>query len=225
MRGSATSRTTTLRAPRRGFTLVEVTISMFLTSVLLVAALVALGAVARSRHRTKDLQLGPTLARDLLAEIVQAHYREPGGTDVFGREGGESTLDRTSWDDVDDYHDLLEDVPRARDGTELSSFAGWTRGAVITKLDPVTLAELSSASPDTGVRLITVRTVSPTGHLTQLRAVRADLESLEQPPTLDSTYVSHVSVELQLDPAPSTRVRSSVNVLNHRPPLPETTSP
>ncbi len=207
------------QSARSAFTIVEATISIVVVAVALLAALTTLGAVTTTRQMQLNRLQGQALAEDLLTEILQCYYFEPdhaaADTPVFGLDAGESALSRGAWDDMDDYADWTSTPPRRRDDQELAQYAGWTRSAAVTPVDPQTLAPIVGES---GVRLIEVTVTSPTGRSTTLKALRCDYSALEQAPTLDSSYVSWVGLEIQLDPEEKALVTGGINVLNHRPP-------
>ena len=62
---------------RRGLTLVEVTISIVIVSVMLVAALTAAGSSNSRRYRTDLATNALILAEDLMAEITALPYSDP----------------------------------------------------------------------------------------------------------------------------------------------------
>src|SRR4051812_43601097 len=90
------------RRPRRrgGLSLVEVMLAVVIMSTMLVAAFSAVGASAKGRLAQQESSFGLSLARQLMAEIMQTRYQDlisPG----FGIETGETS--RSKYDDVDDY--------------------------------------------------------------------------------------------------------------------------
>ncbi len=201
---------------RRGSTLIEALISMSIVAVVVVGALETLGAVQRFDTRLVSGSVGHQLAQDLVGEIVQAAYRDPDGGG-FGRETGEIPGDRTTFDDVDDFDGWSANPPVDPFGAALDAFTGWTRAVEVRNVDAATLADVASTL-DTGVRRITVTVTGPTGAAVTFSALRCDIEGLRPPPTVDRAYVHHVGVELRLDALEASRIRTGVNVLNHRPP-------
>jgi hypothetical protein len=121
---------------------------------MFVAALNTVGASRLTQYRASQVSRGQLLARLLITEILRQSYQDPDGTPVFGREADESATTRAAWDDVDDYHGLSETPPVARDGTALSSSAGWkwtVRVEWVDATDPVTVKGTES-----GAKRITV---------------------------------------------------------------------
>ena len=198
---------------RPGFTLVEAVISMLIVGLMLVAALGTLGASARARHVQTSSSSGFTLARGLLTEVLQAAYEDPedpGGG--ISQDSGESGGDRGDFDDVDDYDGWTGSPPEHEDGSLLADASGWQRQVTVTYANPVTLAAAGTTS-DTGLKLITVTATGPTGEVTTLQALRSRSGAGEQPPQVDTTYVSWVGVELEIGGAPP--ATASINLLNH----------
>ncbi len=149
-------------ALRRGFSLVESTISVFLVGVLAVAALWTAGAGVRRQANIANQVRGKRLAHDLMQEILQQAYQDPIQTPIFGPEPGETTNPptRSHFNDVDDYVGWTESPPADKSGNVYPGFIGWTRSVNVQWADPVSLQ--STAATNTGLKLITV-TVSFNG--------------------------------------------------------------
>ncbi len=147
---------------RSGFTLIECAISVLLVGLLMVAALRSLGASKRRELATAERLLGQQLAGALLNEILLQAYVEPDTTQtaVFGLEPGDTTGNRSLFDDVDDYLGWTETPPTDRNGTVIPGFTGWTQTVAVNWADPTTLQTTSSSN--TGLKKITV-TVSKSG--------------------------------------------------------------
>jgi len=143
------------RRPRRpGLSLVELSIATMLTGILMVAALQSAGQTMVAQRRTADRSLGHFLAQGLLNEIRGLPYCEPGTVEPsIGRDSGEAVGVRTAFDDIDDYHGLLENPPKARDGTSLANTTGWTRSVTVAWVSAVNFSSSASAS---GAKRITV---------------------------------------------------------------------
>lgn len=148
----ATRRLTGASAP--GFTLIESVISMLIVGLMLVAALNTIGASRVTQSRGVEQTLGPMLAEELMAEILNQSYEETVDTPTFGRESGELSGSRASWDDVDDYTEWSASPPEAKDGTALPAMEGWTRMVEVkwvSSVDP----NLESV-PATGIKRVDV---------------------------------------------------------------------
>jgi hypothetical protein len=139
---------------RRGVSIVEVAVATLLTGVLLVAALQAAGQSLLAQRQTADRSLGHLLAQGLLNEIRALPYCEPGTDEpTLGTDTGENAGARTTLDDVDDYHGLVENPPKARDGTSLGNVSGWTRSVTVAW---VAANDFSTAASASGAKRITV---------------------------------------------------------------------
>lgn len=141
---------------RPGFTLIECAIAVLLVGVLMVAALQSVGASKRREAATVDRLLGQQLASALLNEILLQTYAEPDTTQasVFGPEPGDTTGNRSLFDDVDDYHGWAATPPTDRSGTAIPGFTGWTQSVSVVWANPTTLQQTTSSN--TGLKKITV---------------------------------------------------------------------
>ena len=82
------------------------------------------------------------LAQDLMDEILGKNFDEdmsagePTSPSLLGRDSGEDTSNRTTWDDVDDYLYLSTEnsPPKNVQGTA-TAYAGFTRGASVWYVD------------------------------------------------------------------------------------------
>jgi len=193
-------------------TLVEAVIATLIVSTMLVAALGAMSSFAKAGAIQAARRRGASMARQLMAEILQARYREPVDTPSFGTESPESRTCRAAWDDVDDYDGWSESPPQAKDGTVLGFAPGWRRDV---KVEYVTAADPTArAGSDQGLKRITVTVTDPGGRKTVLQALRAAGSIYDQQPPTQTTYISAVGVEIQIGPSPDSRVAGGVNLLN-----------
>jgi hypothetical protein len=138
-------------------TLMEVTISTLIVGVMAVASLNALGAATRSSVDAGKRGIATTLAADLMSEILQAAYLEPGSGEVFGPETDEAAEDnRSLFDDVDDYHQWQASPPQDKEGNVLADRTGWSRSVTVEHVDLADLGNVLVDSNDQGVKRITV---------------------------------------------------------------------
>lgn len=207
-----TQENTIARRGGRGMTLVEAVVACLIVATMLVAALGAMGSSAKAGTVQANRRMGACLARQLMAEILQARYREPVDTPAFGTESPESRTCRALWDDVDDYNGWIESPPQAKDGTSLGLAAGWRRDvtvAYVTPDDPT-----AKASGDQGLKRITVTVTDPAGKKTIVQALRAAGSIYDLQTDTQTTYLSAVNVEIRIGPLPDSRVVGGVNLLN-----------
>ncbi len=130
---SRNSRKKSRQNRRRGLSLIEVVISTLLVGLVLVGAMKCLGGVIRGRVSTSDSARAELLAQQLLTEIMNDAYIDEGGSPLFGPE--ESTVNRSAFDDVDDYHLWSANPPEDRNGTALPNLTGWQRDVAVEWVD------------------------------------------------------------------------------------------
>ncbi len=146
-----------LRPSRRlpAFTMAETLVSILIVGGVLVAALNAAGASATGQQKMTDRARGALLAADLMSEIMAQEYQDPGPDPKFGAEAGESLLSRLDFDDVDDFHGLIDSPLLERDGKPMPSlYSGWLREVVVELVDPNNLKSILGS--DGGAKRITV---------------------------------------------------------------------
>jgi prepilin-type N-terminal cleavage/methylation domain-containing protein len=202
---------------RRGLTLVEVTISMLVMAVMLVAALSMLGSAAKARLVLANRQLGPVLARQLMMEIVQNHYDHMTQPSNFGPEPGENTGTRSAFDDVDDYDTWTECPPRDKTGNILPNCAGWTRSVQVCYADLVNPMGQPAGS-DLGLKRVIVTVTAPGGKKTVLVALRTRYS--DQPSAVIVQRLTWANIGLQIGDDPGTRRTTATTVLNAVPQQP-----
>jgi MSHA pilin protein MshD len=179
----------------RGFTLIESLISVLIVSGLLVASLGTFGAIARARQMQTDRTLAYGLADQLLGEIMQCYFKEPGGGTTLGPEAGET---RATYDDVDDYNGLSNTPPQLRDGTALTEFAGWTRSVSVTCVRPDAPGTAINAGDSQVLKRIIVTVASPRGVSVTLSGLRSSDGPYEQTPAATTNYLTWTGVSARV---------------------------
>jgi hypothetical protein len=193
---------------RDALSMVETLVSILLVGGLVVVSLDTLGQSARGQQYAADRGRAQHLAADLLSEIMQQYYHEPDYqiaelgaeaevgitmpgsiTVTFGVNVGEVSTDRSTFDDVDDYHNWSESPPKHRDGTTMAGFDDWKRSVIVNYVNPTSLNQ--TVSSDQGAkriiviverngveitRMVGVKTGTPT---TSALVDPGDLETLE----------------------------------------------
>lgn len=192
--------------------LVESTVALLVVSGLLLSALYTLNGSARAAHLNRRTSQGGQLAQQLMSEILGAAYEEPVDTVLFGTEGIEVPTSRTLWDDIDDYKTWTSSPPVDKDGVVIPGSEGWTRTSKVTFADLNTLASLGT-SPDSGLKLITVTALAPTGETTTLQALRAVGGTTEHPAPVDTSLLIQAKVTIQT-PGMTQPVSASTNLVN-----------
>lgn len=144
------------RPQRPGFTLVEVMVSMLITSVMLVAALSTVGGSRLSQVKTSQTSRGQALAESLMVEILRQDYLDRDGAPVFGLETGEAGATRTDFDDIDDYHGWSSNPPTSKDGMSISAMEGWQRNATVAWVDPMDPSQVEGSESNAKRVIVTV---------------------------------------------------------------------
>ncbi|MCK4343309.1 MAG: hypothetical protein KAY37_16465 [Phycisphaerae bacterium] len=154
------------------YTLIEVVISTVVVSVMLVAALHAVGAARLGLRQIGNHSRGVLLAQDLMTEILQQHYADPVyGLGSFGVDGDEATTgDRSLYDDVDDYDGWQVAPPQYKDGTEITWATEYERLVEVAWVLPSNPQQTSGS--ETGVKRITVTVSHDGAEVAELTALR-----------------------------------------------------
>jgi len=138
---------------RRGLTLVEVSVSTLLVSLLIIGSLNAVSMSTRLAQSSMQRAAGTALAEGLLEEVLDQAYVDstnPG----FGPETGETSNDRSLFDDVDDYDAWTESPPVDLAGTVLAP-DDWERSITVNHVDANDPNNAQEDRTDTGVKRIT----------------------------------------------------------------------
>lgn len=142
------------RLSRCGLTLMEVVISTLIVGFMTVAALNGLGAATRSGELAGNRGIAHGLADDLMSEILNTVYSDPGGGGTFGLESGESAP-RTNFDDVDDYHNWNSQPPKTASGATIPNRAAFRQRVTVEKVSPSDPTQVV-AGADQGAKRICV---------------------------------------------------------------------
>ena len=199
---------------RAGFTLVEAILSLIIVATMLAAGLSAYAISAKTRFVLAGRAISSTLADQLLAEVLQARYKEPVDAPAFGQESGESSVSRADWDDVDDYHGWSEDAndPKERkDGSAITDTTGFTRQVSVAYADPSNPA--NNSATDQGLKRITVTVTDARGAVFTVIALRCSNGPADQIPTESTTFVTYVEVGFKGGSADKT-ISSGMNLVN-----------
>ncbi len=157
--------------PRQALSYIEVVVSMAIIATSIAASLRAFGSYAAGRRVFEERAVAIELANQLMAEINQLPFAEAGSTTI-GLDAGELASSRSTFDDIDDYHNWDVSPPRDRANTTLTQFNGY-RSTVSVAFDS------SIPSPPGGTwtagtfKKITVRIYKDSRLLTELVTIRS----------------------------------------------------
>ncbi|SRR5712691_6457767 len=197
---------------RNGLALAESVVALFIVTLMIVAAMRGVGTAGKARLSQKDRAKGVALAEQLMSEIMQRRYTDPGPSPVFGPESGQT---RATYDDVDDYHNLVETPPQDRTGVIVPGTTGWKRATRVEYMDQGLLGTILNT--DTGIKRITITVTSPAGRVTTLVALRTIKSEYERTPALQTTFTTWVGMNLQVGNDAGNRAASGVNLVNQVP--------
>lgn len=109
------------RTSRRGFTLLEATISAAIVSIMIGAGLSAVTQSQKSRRLAEEMSKARAISASLLEEIMALAYSDPqeAGRPI-GLDTNEDVQDRFTFDDVDDFDGLMLTPITDRDATWLT---------------------------------------------------------------------------------------------------------
>jgi PKD repeat protein len=123
--------------------MVEAVLSMLIVSVMLVAALYAIGASRTAENNVVKSSLGLHLAQDLMSEILQLPYQDPVAEGALGRDIGESAISRTRYNDVDDYNGWSARPPQYKDGSVIPQAESYNRSVEVYWVDQFDISQTS----------------------------------------------------------------------------------
>lgn len=171
---------TTGKAARRGFSLVEAVAATLIVAVVMTASLRGLAEAVRHRAMLRDRERALRFAADLIAEALSLSYQDPdpNASTAIGIDPGESASNRTTFDDVDDFHGFAESPLKSRSGAVVPNTAGWSRSAFVFWTDPEQPDEFSSA--DEGVKVVAVYVTTPSGLTVGAAALRSRVDKQSQ---------------------------------------------
>jgi len=160
------------RCAAAGVTLVESAISVVIVGVMFVAVLNMVAGAQTTEYANLHRSRGLVLAEDLMNEILQWPYMEPGATSsAITREAGEGGGNRSRFDDLDDYHGWKASPPQALDGSAIAWATGYERDVTVKWVKRLPDYRSVSGS-ETGRKCITVVVRYHGREVASLRAFR-----------------------------------------------------
>lgn len=170
---------------RDGLSMLEVIVSLIMVTTILLVSLQSAASVMRNRTIAKQGITSQRLAGYFLDEISVLDFVDPDGSRVIGLDTGESSNDRSSYDDVDDYHGLSVTSPSFRDGSAMPGFENWTVTVSVVPADTSGRNVVTSTETEWPIRLVTVSVASPSGIPQSFRTLVSNV------PSSQSKTVSH----------------------------------
>lgn len=161
----------------RGATLVELVISIVIIGVGAVGVLSVIATQGRYSADPMIQQQAVAIAEAYLEEILPKSFAEPGDAQVCaasGPEAGEAT--RTSFDDVDDYHGLVNNGCSNPGGGACDQFGGTIAGLESYRIDVVVACEAFETVADTHSKRVEVSVSHPAGVSISVASMRLSME-------------------------------------------------
>ncbi len=128
---------------RPGISMAETVVSTLLVGFVLMGSLQIVGPLIRSNTHQSDRLFADHLANEMTHEISTKLYMDPTKENRLdlGVEPDETLKDRTTFDDVDDFHGWTANPPVLSGNQSLDDMKAWTRSVVVTHVnvdDPTT---------------------------------------------------------------------------------------
>lgn len=150
---------------RRGFSMIEVSISSTLVAGALVAGLGTIGAAMATHRSALDLERGELLVDALAGEIAALPYADPDG-----QAAGETT--RAGFDDIGDFAGYAEAQIALWDGAQPAWAQGWSWRCEVDERSPRDPDD-DAGGPD-GLKRVRVIVRSPGGVEVTRSVLRAE---------------------------------------------------
>ncbi|MCY2973718.1 MAG: hypothetical protein NTW52_03510 [Planctomycetota bacterium] len=119
---------------RSGLSQAEVSISTIIVGVLMVTSFSTIAASRRSQVAESNRIRGLAIAESMIAEITQLPMRDQPCDCGFGPGTSELGTDRSDFDDVDDYRNLVDSPPKSRAGITLNGYTSFTRTVSVDRV-------------------------------------------------------------------------------------------
>ena len=159
----------------------EVVISSLLVGTVLITSLSTTASWRRFHQQNREREITRRLADELVSEIMSTGFMDPSlsAPGTLGREAGEGSTSRLTWNDVDDYHTMSETTVRDKGGIVVADATGYVRTVTISPANAIVAGpgyELSTdlASP---LRSIVVTVTSATGQVVVARGRKSNIET------------------------------------------------
>lgn len=184
---------------RAGFTLVEAAVSTVIVGTMVAAAVSVVGTAARGTQGERTIRQGQSLARAMMSEVLSTAFSDPQGGSGCGPDSGESTSDRTTLDDVDDFCGISESWPTDHLGREIPWAKSWTRTVTVSNVTPGAPDTAVADNVLTGLKRVTVKVASPDGRVATMSALKSSANLIDsRPPALGAGVYTRARFFLQV---------------------------
>ena len=129
----------------QAFTFIELAFVLIVCSVAIAGVVVGLHTAIRNLEWRIKARGCALLAEDLLLEIRSKKFS---GSLTTGP-------NRRNFDDIGDYHGLLESPPKTIEGQDMTNFVGFTRAVFVTNVWTNLVTEVPT---NTGIKLVKIIT-------------------------------------------------------------------
>jgi MSHA pilin protein MshD len=146
-----------MRASRPGVTLMETVLSAMLVGGVLATTLQLVAPTVRSTVHAGNVAIAAGIADAYMEEILAKPYADPESDNgLIGLDDGETAESRKTYDDVDDYHDLVENPSFSDSEHMVPNHTAFKIMVVIAFADPDEPSIDADPPEDTGVKRVTV---------------------------------------------------------------------
>lgn len=160
-----------LRHFRPAVTLIECAGAAVILGLMITAGLRAAAGAGAAQAISARALTGSLLAEGLMNEITARAYAEPSGATTIGIDSGETASNKTTFDDVDDFHNWTESPPQAPDGTPIPSMTNWSRSVKVYRA--LLGSPDSNSASESGLKRIEVTVTYRNKLICKLSALRA----------------------------------------------------
>lgn len=186
MRTVATAAETRCRGARqlRGFTLIELIVTMLIISIAALGVMFSLSLGLRHQSDAMWQPKAVALAESYMEEILGRRYDEgspsggipPCSTTTTACSAAAAFNDgetRAQFDDVDDYNGLIEQPPRDVNGNPRADYDSYRVAVSVAYATPAQVAQLGLDGP-TDAKLVTVTVSTPESGALSFSALRGN---------------------------------------------------
>lgn len=184
---------------------------MLLVGLLIIPVLSMMGVVSQSYASQVKTQTAYSIAQTLISEIIDSDYQDLANP-VFGPELDENF--RIDFDDVDDYHGLVELPPTTKSGAAIPGADKFEVQVTVTFVELDNTSQTSAT--ETGLKRIQVKVQSSSlKHPVSVMALRADNSPRNWIPTSEANFTGKMNLKLQIG-TDSVEQHTGITILNQR---------